>query len=65
MPINDPKTPFHEEEDEDQEMNQNANGDEDDIDPETAAHLAEARANQQANAIVTSGVRRSQQPGSG
>ena len=64
MPITDPKTPFHEEES-DEEMGQEGGDDQAEIDPELAEHLAEAHANRDANATCTSGVRRSQQPGTG
>ena len=47
MPINDPKTPFHEE-NSDEDMEPGADGqaaEDEEIDPELAQHLAEARAN--------------------
>lgn len=59
MPINDPKTPFHEEES-DEEMAQAAEQEAAEIDPALALHLREAIDNKSANAIVTSGVTRSQ-----
>ncbi len=62
MKIDDPKTPFHEEES-DEEMGaggdkDNENGAAEVVDPELDAHLAEAKANQAANAITISGVKR-------
>ena len=62
--INDPKTPFHEENSDD-EMNAQEDVDNEPVDPELVAHLEEAKQNQQANAQITSGVRRAQQPGAG
>ena len=55
--INDPKTPFHEE-NSDEDMNQDAQAEEEPLDPELQRHLEEAKQNQQANAVVTSTVRR-------
>ena len=63
MPINDPKTPFHEEDD-DEQMDQEEDQD-DQVDPETDEFLRQAQANRAANAITTSGVQRSEQPGAG
>ena len=62
MQINDPKTPFHEENSDD-EMNAEADAEHEPVEPELAAHLEEAKQNQHANAHITSGVHRSQQPG--
>ena len=45
MPINDPKTPFHEQES-DEDMNQEGAGEpEEPIDPELQSHLDKARQN--------------------
>ena len=63
MPIDDPKTPFHEENHSDEDMKE---GEEEvEIDPELAAHLNEAKQNLAANAVCTSGVRRALRPGEG
>jgi len=64
MPIDDPKTPFHEENDSDEDMR---DGEEEkvEIDPELAAHLNEAKQNLVANSVCTSGVQRIQKPGDG
>lgn len=46
MPIDDPKTPFHESEsDEDDEATGGKNAEAEPVDPELEAHLAEAKAN--------------------
>ena len=59
MKIDDPKTPFHEEESDDEDMGAaGAGNNEEVVDPELDAHLAEAKANQAANAITISGVKR-------
>jgi catalase len=57
MPINDPKTPFHEE-NSDEEMGNDVLEEEGQIDPEVKQHLDEAERNKQANAAINSGVRR-------
>ena len=40
-----------------------AQAEEEPIDPELKAHLDQAKLNQKANAVITSGVTRTQQPG--
>jgi len=60
--IDDPKTPFHEQES-DEDMNAEAENEDEQVDPEVLAHLEEAKQNQHANSICTSGVHRSTRPG--
>lgn len=62
MPINDPKTPFHEQESDEEMTNEVNAADEESDDPDVLQHLQEAEANRQANASTTSTVQRQPKP---
>ena len=62
MPINDPKTPFHEQESDEEMSNEVNAADDGEDDPEVMQHLREAEENKLANAATTSSVVRKPKP---